>query len=224
MIDVLVVDDDFMVARINTGFVEKVPGFRVVGTAGTAAEAVLAVASLHPDLVLLDMYLPDKFGLDVLKEIRAAGHDCDFLVISAAREADTVRAAARQGVVNYLLKPFEFQDLRVRLERYAAQRAELGNLVVSGQDDIDRVLHRSAASKRAPLPKGLSVETADLVKTALRAAAAPMSAADCAQEVGISRVSARRYLEHLCTTGVAEVALKYGTTGRPERLFRWLAS
>lgn len=224
MIDVLVVDDDFMVARINTGFVQKVPGFRVVGTAGTAAEAVLAAASLQPDLVLLDMYLPDKFGLDALKEIRAAGHDCDFLVISAAREADTVRAAARQGVVNYLLKPFEFQDLRVRLERYAAQRAELGNLVVSGQDDIDRVLHRTAAPQRAPLPKGLSVETADLVKTALHAAVAPISAADCAQAVGISRVSARRYLEHLCTSGIAEVTLKYGTTGRPERLFRWLAS
>ncbi|KAB2351435.1 response regulator [Actinomadura rudentiformis] len=222
MIDVLVVDDDFMVARINRGFVERIDGFRVVGTAHTGREAIEAVASLSPDLVLLDLYLPDIFGLDVVTRLRAAGHDCDFLVISATRETDSVRAAARQGAVNYLLKPFDFKDLQVRLERYAAERAELGNLVVSGQADIDRILHRGASPGAPPLPKGMSAETAELVKRALIAADAPMSAAECASVVGISRVSTRRYLEYFGAAGLARVTLKYGT-GRPERLFQWIS-
>ncbi|MGV9900086.1 response regulator, partial [Streptomyces tendae] len=121
-IGVLVVDDDFMVARVHRAFVERVEPFRVVGVAGTGEQALAAVEELRPDLVLLDLYLPDVFGLDVIPRLRGAGHDCDVMVISAAREADAVRGAVRHGVVDYLLKPFEFEDLRVRLERYAVQR------------------------------------------------------------------------------------------------------
>ncbi|MFF4622295.1 response regulator [Nonomuraea jabiensis] len=118
MIDVLVVDDDFMVAKVNSGFVNQIEGFRVIGTAGSGEQALERIAELHPDLVLLDLYLPDVFGLDVITRMRAAGHDCDVIVISAARELDAVRGAARRGVSNYLLKPFDVDDLRVRLERY----------------------------------------------------------------------------------------------------------
>lgn len=113
-IDVLVVDDDFMVARVHRTFVERVEPFRVVGVANTGEQAAHAVDELHPDLVLLDLYLPDVFGLDVIPRLRTSGHDCDVMVISAAREADTVRGAVRHGVVDYLLKPFEFEDLRAR--------------------------------------------------------------------------------------------------------------
>lgn len=222
MIDVLVVDDDFHVARIHTGFVGKVPGFRVVGVANTGADALAKVEALAPDLVLLDLYLPDMFGLEVVSRLRSAGHDCDVLVITASREAEAVRAAVRHGVVNYLLKPFGFDDLRVRLETYAAQRRELPVEAVSGQADIDRVLHRGTAPAAvARLPKGLGLETAALVERALREASTTLSAAECAEVVGISRVSARRYLEHFCTTGQAAVSLRYGATGRPERRYRW---
>lgn len=222
MIDVLVVDDDFMVTRIHRGFVERVEGFRVVSTASTGEQAIAAVGELHPDLVLLDLYLPDIFGLDVVTRLRAAGHDCDVMVISAAREAEAVRAAVRQGVVNYLLKPFGFDDLRVRLEQYAVQRSGLYATSVRGQADVDRVLARAAGrGTTAALPKGLSTETAELVERALRGTGETLSAAECASAVGISRVSARRYLEHFAGTGRAEVSLRYGTAGRPERRYRW---
>jgi response regulator of citrate/malate metabolism len=221
MIDVLVVDDDFMVARIHTGFVERVDGFRVVGTASTGADALAAVADLHPDLVLLDLYLPDLPGLEVVNRMRSAGADCDVLAITAAREAETVRRAVRRGVVDYLLKPFGFDDLRERLERYAARRGD-GPETLTSQADVDRVLARGDAGRSAALPKGLSPETAGLVAAAVRNATATLSAAECAEQVGISRVSARRYLEHFVLTGRAEVSLRYGATGRPERRYRWL--
>ncbi|MBX9392108.1 response regulator [Streptomyces sp. TRM72054] len=221
-IDVLVVDDDFMVARVHRAFVERVGPFRVVGVASSGRQAIDAVDELRPDLVLLDLYLPDMFGLDVIPRLRTAGHDCDVMVISAAREADTVRGAVRHGVVDYLLKPFEFEDLRTRLERYAAQRGRLLTTVVRGQADVDRVLAGAAPAPAAGgLPKGMSVETAELVERALRTADGTLSATECATLTGVSRVSARRYLEYFHTTGNADVSLRYGVAGRPERRYSW---
>ncbi|TCC26244.1 response regulator [Kribbella sindirgiensis] len=219
MITVLVVDDDFMVARIHRGFVDRVDGFEVVGTANSGDQAVAALGELSPDLILLDLYLPDVFGLDLIARLRAVQPDVDILVITAAREADAVRGAVRQGVVNYLLKPFGFEDLRARLREYARRRASVPDQVTS-QADVDRVLAPARQSVNR-LPKGLSQETADLVTAALRAAPDNLSAAECAEKVGISRVSARRYLEFFATQGQAEVSLRYGTTGRPERRYTW---
>ncbi|MCL6731815.1 response regulator [Streptomyces neyagawaensis] len=223
-IDVLVVDDDFMVARVHRTFVERVEPFRVVGVASTGEQAAAAVDELRPDLVLLDLYLPDVFGLDVIPRLRTAGHDCDVMVISAAREADTVRGAVRHGVVDYLLKPFEFEELRSRLQRYAAQRGRLLTAVVQSQADVDRVLAGASTpptSAVGALPKGMSVETADLVERTLRAADGTLSATECATLAGISRVSARRYLEYFHATGAADVSLRYGVAGRPERRYTW---
>ncbi|WP_432033852.1 response regulator [Streptomyces antibioticus] len=160
------------------------------------------------------------FGLDVVPRLRTAGHDCDVMVISAAREAEAVRAAVRRRVADCLLKPFDVEDLRERLARYRPRRGDLAAGTVRGQADVDRVLGRVAAPVAAPtLPEGMSVETSELVERALRAADGTLSAAECATRVGVSRVSARRYLEHLTVTGRAEVTLRYGQAGRPERRY-----
>ena len=221
MIEVLIVDDDFMVARIHTGFVERTPGFTVTGVAHNGAEALAEAERLQPDLVLLDVYLPDVSGLDLLTGLREAAPEVDVLVISAAREADTVRRALRGGIVHYLMKPFSYDDLRVRLEHY--QQAYAG---ITGehadQADVDRLFGVAGAEKR--LPKGFSAETLKLVEDTLRnvpSGAGDVSAAEAAALLGISRVSARRYLEHLNETGKAEVTLRYGEVGRPERRYAW---
>lgn len=224
MIRVLVVDDDFMVARIHRGFVSRIEGFAVVGVAGTGAEADSMVAALQPDLVLLDLYLPDLFGLDLIGRLRAAGETCDILVITAAKEADSVRRAVRQGVVGYLLKPFGFADLEQRLLAYAVERGRAAEGELT-QEQIDEAFGGSGVIRRArvPLPKGLSAETAAAVEQALSSADTvdgTLSATECAELVGVSRVSARRYLEYFVTTGRAEVSLRYGATGRPERRYR----
>ncbi len=216
---VLVVDDDFMVARIHTQFVDRTPGFRVVGVASTGQAALDDVARLRPDLVLLDVHLPDITGIEVLRRLRASGDDVGVLVVTAAREADTVRAAAAGGAAHYLVKPFDYDDLRVRLESFRAAQAALASGAPE-QDDIDAVFGAAApASAPAPLPKGLSPETAVAVEAAL-AQHGELSATECAEAVGISRVSARRYLEHFVARGSATVRLQYGGAGRPERRYR----
>lgn len=222
MISVLVVDDDFMVARIHRGFVERVEGFEVVGTARSGAEALQLVEELRPDLVLLDLYLPDTFGLDLLTRLRAAGASCDVLVITAAKEADSVRRAVREGVVGYVLKPFAFPDLEQRLQAYAAERARAlaDDDLTQAEIDAAFVSGPPGVTGRSLLPKGMSAETAEAVAGALRQADETLSATECAEVVGISRVSARRYLEHFVSGGQAVVSLRYGTTGRPERRYR----
>ncbi|MBA3780433.1 MAG: response regulator [Nocardioides sp.] len=218
MIEVLVVDDDFMVARIHTGFVERTPGFTVTGVAHSGAQALIEAERLQPDLVLLDVYLPDVSGLDLLGALREAAPEVDVLVISAAREADTVRRALRGGIVHYLMKPFSYDDLRVRLEHYQQAYASMGG-ERADQADIDRVFGLAGTEKR--LPKGFSVETLRLVEDMLREETADVSAAEAATLLGISRVSARRYLEHLTETGRVDVSLRYGEVGRPERRYAW---
>ncbi len=222
MIRVLLVDDDFMVARVHHGFVSRTTGFEVAGVAHTGADAVRMVADLEPDLVLLDLYLPDLFGLEVLTRLRADGSASDVMIITAAKELEAVRGALRRGVVDYLLKPFSFDDLRDRLERYAVHRATLESTQVHDQEDIDRVLERRSTTPTDPaLPKGMSPQTASLVANVLRQADPTVSATETAEQVGISRVSARRYLEYFSSIGQAEVTLRYGSAGRPERRYRW---
>jgi response regulator of citrate/malate metabolism len=222
VIRVLVVDDDFMVAKIHTGFVERTEGFTVVGVAHSGSEALAEVERLRPDLVLLDVYLPDTTGLDLITRMRESVSELDVLVISAAREADTVRRALRGGIVHYLIKPFSYDDLRSRLEHY---RQAYGALPVdsgeAAQADVDRVFGAGRPSSGASLPKGFSAETLRTVEERLRASAGDLSAAETGELVGISRVSARRYLEHLVAVGKAEVRLKYGEVGRPERRYLW---
>ena len=223
MIDVLIVDDDFMVARIHQGFVERTPGFQVVGIAHNGAEALDTAERLQPDLVLLDVYLPDANGLDLLKRLRETTPELDVLVISAAREMETVRRALRGGIVHYLMKPFTYDDLRERLEHYQQTYGALDSTEQEPeQADVDRLFGLKPTDAR--LPKGFSAETLRLVAEALRDSPQDFSAAEAAAALGLSRVSARRYLEHLVESNKVEVTLRYGGVGRPERRYAWRGS
>ncbi len=220
MIRVLVVDDDFMVAKVHAAFVSSTPGFTVVDMAHTGADALTAIDEVRPDLVLLDIYLPDMTGLEVLEHIRAAGHDVDVIVVTAARDVDDLKRALRGGALYYLVKPFERETLRQRLQDYAERHSHLSEMQEVQQDHVDRILGSTGVATTLKLPKGLSAETAEIVRKVLVSSAeGGLSASECAEVTGLSRVSARRYLEHLVTSGEATVRLKYGTAGRPERRF-----
>jgi response regulator of citrate/malate metabolism len=224
VIGVLVVDDDFMVARVHRAFVEAVPGFEVVAVAHTGQAALAAVREHRPQLVLLDIHLPDVHGLQLLPALRREHEDLDVLVISAAREAETVRRALRGGIVHYLIKPFSAEDLRASLLHYQQSYAGLRAESQTRQQDVDRVFAHARPAARTTstrLPKKLSEQTAALVERALREADPDLSASECAEAIGLARVSVRRYLEHFVDTGRARVSLRYGGVGRPERRYAW---
>jgi response regulator of citrate/malate metabolism len=223
-VTVLVVEDEPRVARAHAEYVRRVPGFEVAGTVGSESAAIRHFARHGPvDLVLLDMHLADGHGLSLLQGLRAAGHLCDVIAVTAARDLAVVRRAAAHGVVLYLLKPFTFAMFRARLEQYADYRSRLGSAPDQVlQTEIDGLLG-TLRPPAAPPPKGLSPERLAACTARLRAAGRPVSATEVAELVGTSRVTARRYLEHLADGGLAERTLRAGGAGRPEVQYAWRA-
>ncbi|MEW1892116.1 response regulator [Streptomyces sp. IBSBF 3010] len=224
MIDVLVVDDDFHVAEINAAYVGKTAGFRVVGTAHTALQAMHMLENRHVDLLLLDHYLPDRNGLDLVRLMRQRGLRSDVIMVTAAQDVEVVEAALRYGVLHYLVKPFTLDGLRFRLDSYTELRRSLrdaGTVPSPGQQQIDRIFGtvRGPASASTPSAKGWSRPTADLIRQVVDRAEHPLSAQDVAARAGISRSTAQRYLRHLQEKGSLQLSLRYGDAGRPEHRY-----
>ena len=219
----LVVDDDFRVARIHAAFVERTEGFEVAGVAHGAEQALTMIDEVRPDLVLMDVYLPDGDGIGIVRGIAERPEHPDFIIITAARDVATVRAAMQVGAVYYLVKPFGFQALHDRLVSYRDLRARMADISEEAdQSEVDALFGMLRGP--APLPteqpaKGHSAPTLELVRNAVRAANGDISAAEVAEQVGVSRPTAQRYLSYLAQHGVIRLQLKYGTTGRPEHRY-----
>jgi response regulator of citrate/malate metabolism len=221
---VLVVEDEEVAAEAHATYVGRVPGFELAGVARSAGEAVRLLAKDDAvDLVLLDMHLPDGHGLGLLQRLRAEGRQVDVIAVTSARDTEVVRRAVSQGVVLYLLKPFTFAAFRGKLEQYAEFRAQLERSPADVvQDDVDQLFGALRARPTGDtLPKGMSLDSLRAVVVALRARPEGLSAGEAAEEVGVSRVTARRYLEHLADEGRVTRAPRYGGAGRPEVGYVW---
>ncbi|MGW1837498.1 DUF7342 family protein [Streptomyces sp. NPDC002067] len=224
MINVAVVDDDVQVAKINAAYVDKVAGFQVSCLAHTASQTHEALRNHAVDLILLDHYLPDGTGLQLVSNLRSRDIPTDVIMVTAARDVTTVQAAMRFGALQYLVKPFTFAGMRSKLEAYAALRRTFESGGQTEQSEVDRIFGAlgTAGAEAAELPKGHSAATADRVRSVLRTADAPMSAQDVAVRAGLSRQTAQRYLKLLERTGRVRLTLRYGETGRPEHRYAWV--
>ena len=221
MIRTLVVDDDYRVAELHCAYVDRVQGFELVGRAQTGATALESVDQLRPDLVLLDIYLPDISGLEVLRRLREDDHPpVDVVAITAARDVNSLRSAMRGGVVHYLIKPFLFPTFEEKLLSYAAAHERMTRLGKAEQGDVDRIFSALRSASNEPLPKGLSDTTLDLIVQVLGKSLSGLTATAVAEAAGVSRVTARRYLDHMCQLGRAEVTMRYGGPGRPEHRYQ----
>ncbi|MET8956610.1 response regulator [Streptomyces sp. NPDC004393] len=226
MIRTLVVDDDFRVGQIHSDYVHRVKGFEVVGEAATVAEALDAVRAVHPDLLLLDVFLPDGSGLDILRRLSQDQGDArpDALMITADHDISSVRAAMKLGAIGYLVKPFGAADLAERLIAYRQlhDRVDaLSRTTTADQADVDALFSaaRPPAVPRIPA-KGHSAPTLTAIHQALRTARTALSAAEAADATGVSRATAQRYLSYLAKEGTVRLELRYGTNGRPEHRYR----
>jgi response regulator of citrate/malate metabolism len=219
MIRTLVVDDDYRVAGIHAASIDRIPGFTCVGQAHTAAEARQAVADLEPELLLLDVYLPDDDGLAILRELNsndAAAPDC--IVITAARDLSTVRTAMHLGAVYYLVKPFGLAQLRNQLDAYRQWRQQATGRGEADQATVDTLYNILRGP--APAPRGdVLPPTMRKVFETVRAAPLPMGASALAAQLGISRPTAQRYLSELHRRGAIQLHLEYGNAGRPVHLY-----
>ncbi|MET3803120.1 response regulator of citrate/malate metabolism [Nakamurella sp. UYEF19] len=222
MIRTLVVDDDFQVARIHAASVERVPGFAFIGQAHSAADAAAAVRRDRPDLMILDIYLPDLDGLALLRELASEGDAPDTIFITAARDITTVRSAMGLGAFYYLVKPFGFPALQQQLHAYQQWRehldAEIGQFAdQEAVDSLFALLRPNNASRATQ--KNLPVTMAAVLES-VSTSTTPMGASEVARTLGMSRPTAQRYLSELERRHLLRLELSYGSTGRPVHRYR----
>ncbi|PRY62723.1 two-component system, CitB family, response regulator CitT [Vreelandella songnenensis] len=226
---ILVVEDDFRIADIHKAFIEQSEGFYIAGVArnGSEARALMAERAASIDLVLLDAYLPDVEGLELLWAIRRDHTHVDIVMVTAAREVDTISEALRGGVFDYLIKPIEAARMGQMLARFRREREALAGRNEMNQDELDHVFTRLQPGETPrptarTLPKGIDRLTLRRVIEALADEAAPLTAMQVARSMGASRSTARRYLEFLVAEQGVSAELGYGDVGRPERRYRVL--
>lgn len=222
MISTLVVDDDFRVAHVHAASVDRVEGFTCVGQAHSAAQARAATAELRPDLLILDIYLPDEDGISLFRSLMAAGDPPDCIFVTAARDLASVQAAMKLGAAYYLVKPFGLDQLRDKLLAYRrwreGSRRLRGDQADQAQiDALYRMRHQalSPTARSAPMHPTMAK-----VLAAVREASGPVTAAGVAETLRLSRPTAQRYLSDLQERGLVRVDLEYGVPGRPTHLYR----
>jgi CitB family two-component system response regulator MalR len=215
-IKVAIVEDDFMVAGINKEVTERVEGFEVTVVAKTGEEALAYIEHNRVDLVILDVYLPDMLGLELLKTIRKKEYPVDFILITAAHDARTVEEATRFGIVDFIIKPFDFGRYAESLVRYRRRRESLRAGLPLDQAGLDQVMEKQpGAQAGTELPKGIARHTLEKIKTVLVAMDGEITAYDTAKSLCLSRITAHRYLEHLAATGLLDKQFRYKKVGRP---------
>lgn len=218
---VIVVDDDFMIVRLHQNFVESLPGFTVVGTATTGTETLALVEELKPDLLLLDVYLPDQSGIEILGALRSTVQSCDVVLITASKELRVVEEGLRLGIFDYLIKPFNLERLAVSLRKYAQYKSKLEQSTKIDQDTVDNLRRMRVTDSLSPQrsESGIDARTLDKITVCLDSFKGGFSVEEVAVAAGVSRSTARTYLDFMVENGVVEEQLSYGTVGRPRRVF-----
>ncbi|MDW7649962.1 MAG: response regulator [Bacillota bacterium] len=215
----VIVEDDPMVMQVNSQYIEEIDGFEIVGTADTGKKALSLIRELIPDLVILDVYLPDLDGIETLKELRSVNIPTDVVLVTAARDVDTIQNAFRYGAVDYIIKPFKFARLKSTLESYKLLHSKIHRKTSFDQEEIDG-LTMGKTRLQETLPKGLNEVTLRQVLLYLLKGKTPLSAEEVADGVGLARVTARRYLDYLEKSGKLVLEIQYGSVGRPINRYR----
>ncbi len=225
-VTVLIVEDDPRIAELHRRFVEQVQGFQTVGVAHSLAGAMHYLKSLEPDLVLLDVYFPTGDGISLLRDIRTMGLETDVILITAAREADPLKEALRGGVFDYIIKPVIVERFNECLRKFLDYRERLKTGEAIEQRDVDRLLRPAPSNPPAgpqpgDLPKGVDGLTLGKVRAVFEKPGLDegLSAESVGGLIGVSRTTARRYLEYLVSVGAVYADLDYGAVGRPERKY-----
>ncbi|MGF1701660.1 response regulator [Photobacterium makurazakiensis] len=229
-ISIVIAEDDQQIAEIQRRFVEKIEGFEVVGIAHGLEEARDLIEVLKPQLILLDNQFPTGTGLDLLRELRAEYCHSDVILVTAAKEVETLRTAMHSGIFDYILKPLIFERLQASLAKYRAHLSKLSDIDSLLQSDVDKLFQAPPATKQAQvlsnnkvtnrLPKGIDSLTLDKIRAVFSQQHLTLNAEQVGQEIGASRTTARRYLEFMVATDELTAEVSYGTVGRPERRYK----
>jgi two-component system, CitB family, response regulator DctR len=216
IISVFVIDDDPMVREVNKEFIKRVNGFRIVGEASNGEEGIQLVKELTPDVVILDIFMPKINGVKTLREFRKHELNVDVIVVSAAKDKETINTMLQNGAVDFIIKPFKFERMSQALEKYRYYKTSMDSSSILSQNELDALLNiKQTSDLDQLLPKGLNMVTLKEISSFMNGEKEPRSADEVANAIGIARVTARRYLDYLEKKGVIRLDVQYGSVGRP---------
>ncbi|MGM7720171.1 response regulator [uncultured Metabacillus sp.] len=221
MIKVVIAEDDFRIAQVQEQFLQKVPDATLVGKALNAKETMDILDKHKVDLLLLDIYMPDELGTELLPKIREHHPEVDIIMVTAATERTMLETAIRYGVFNYLLKPVTMEKFLETIEDYKKKKKLISCREEVDQSLIDRyfgISNQSAVSQK-DLPSGVDRLTLQKVKEIMAELKGGISIEEMGEKMGASRTTARRYLEYLVSINVCIAKHDYGIVGRPERKY-----
>lgn len=217
MLSVLIAEDDFRVANIHEQFLKKVRGTKLAGKTSNCKETLEAVKKYKPDLIILDNYMPDGLGIDLIEEIREINHPTDVILVSAANEKEYIETAIRKGVKGIIIKPASLERFISTIQKYIDDKVSLERKDKVEQSFLDELFGVRIAEENVIVTKGIDPLTLDKVKNILKQNQIGITAEKTGEKMGASRTTARRYLEYLVSTNECYAELAYGIVGRPER-------
>ena len=222
MIQVLIIEDDPMVAEINTRYLRRVDGFDVMGVVKNGLEALDFLEKHQVDLILLDVFMPKMDGITFLIKLKAKYPEIDVIMITAAQSKEHVKRVLSHGVIDYIIKPFTFERLKATLLSYMERRKILQDNSDFDQSILDAAFFKQRVDATScDLPKGIEKQTFDRVKYECSQKEAPFSTQELADAVGISRISIRKYLNYMETLGLVYGTLTYRPKGRPIYMYTY---
>lgn len=219
----VIAEDDFRVADIHEKFLKNFDEIEVVGKAVNAKKTLRILEQKSPDLLLLDVYMPDQLGTDLLPDIRKKFPNVDIIMITAATDKEQLEKALHYGVENYLIKPVEMKRFNQVIEEYLKKVHLMKSKQEIDQDFVDLILKKGSSVLESNdgqiLPKGVDEITLAKVIEVLEASDIGLSAEQVSGQIGASRTTARRYLEYLISVKKCKAEVVYGVVGRPERRY-----
>ena len=224
MIKTVIVEDDLMVASINQQFALKTPGVNVIATFHNGKDALAFLNKTKVDLLLLDFYMPEITGLELLAKLRNEGNDVDVIIITAANDAVHINEALHLGIVDYLVKPFKYERFSEAMDKYMLRKTVMKKVMKFTQKDIDQLIHLqkpSKQSKEMDLQKGLQRQTLEKIRNSLSQHENEyLTSEQIASETELSKVTVRRYMNYLIEQSEITSVVDYSTGGRPSILYK----
>lgn len=225
MYKVYIIEDDPMVKSINERFINKLDNFHVIGSSSSGTHALKNINKLKPDLILLDIFMPGISGLELLRQLRIENKGYEIIMVTAAQDVETITEALRLGVIDYLIKPYEFSRLKQALDNFITKITLIKDSTTLTQKDLDKIHFiksnrvESIHDLQESLPKGLDKITLNKIHIIVNSSKKSLSSSDVAKVMEVSRITTRKYLEYLAEKNIIDIKLQYGNTGRPTKLY-----
>lgn len=223
VIKILLIEDDPMVREVNRQFIERIEGYQIVGTAANGVIGFQKIKELKPDVILMDIFMPEQDGLETLRQIRGEMVNVDVISVTAANDMPTIQNILHLGVYDYIMKPFTFERMQQTLENYRQYKKKTQSVEDITQQELDALIRKGLVEEKVEampdleleLPKGFNRSTLDKVLAYLKKSQNGVSADEVAASIGVARVTARRYLDFMEKRQLIKVDVQYGGVGRP---------